>query len=769
MSNTAGNSPPLSTSSPAKRIFIVGTLKYSVFGLFMLFIWLLWGDFIWTLLDGQLPNILPLKLKDLGASDTVMVFLNKTLAYAVTFIFAPIISFRSDRYRSRWGRRIPFLFWSTPFVGLFLILIGYYDSVTNWFLGTREIITFLGWPLDRAFITLLIFAALLIGFDIANIFVNTVYWYLFNDFVPEQNLSRFMSFFRMKGILSKMIYSKYIFPVSLEYFREVFVIGGIAYVTGFILMCIFIREGKYPPPPENTDKKVGLFSDIKTFCKECFTHRFYWYFFLTSTFSFLASQALVFSVLRNRDSLHLNLQDIGNIVFYTAPISFLLQYPSGWLADKYHPLRIYLAASLLVICSNMAECVFIFKDFGPADNLTLLYAISFISVPFFAIQDAAGIPMFMRLLPRERYGQFSSANAMIRSFAMIFGSILAALFMEHAGTFSAKDYFTGTGGITISACEKPDSLWKEEPVGPFTVNSNDRHKNGWIMVPGATAVKIFFGKISTETGWGHLKTGAHDDWSGTFNAVYSGVSKDSCITLDLYNHPLVRGNFTITKIAYRGEKNGSVSYSGNLWNSDTSAYMLSGRIVDENKKAGIPGVSVRFISVNGERTQTPAEVTTDANGNWAQSGFCAKAGFRLIMYKEQIDGKWHINVPDRIFSANTNEINVTATWASASGMVWTEEEVYDNKKRNAIEAWFMKWGGLFSEDGMDGPSERVPWTVHFGNDWDRTGSITVPGALAVKVFFSEIKTESGWDHLITDASHSDDWSGSFENIYSDVK
>jgi len=92
MSNTAGNSPPLSTSSPAKRIFIVGTLKYSVFGLFMLFIWLLWGDFIWTLLDGQLPNILPLKLKDLGASDTVMVFLNKTLAYAVTFIFAPIIS-----------------------------------------------------------------------------------------------------------------------------------------------------------------------------------------------------------------------------------------------------------------------------------------------------------------------------------------------------------------------------------------------------------------------------------------------------------------------------------------------------------------------------------------------------------------------------------------------------------------------------------------------------------------------------------------------------
>ena len=38
--------------------------------------------------------------------------------------------------------------------------------------------------------------------------------------------------------------------------------------------------------------------------------------------------------------------------------------------------------------------------------------------------------MYMRLLPKEKYGQLCSANAMMRSLAMVFGSVLAGQFMD---------------------------------------------------------------------------------------------------------------------------------------------------------------------------------------------------------------------------------------------------------------------------------------------------------------------------------------------------
>ena len=413
-----------------KKFFTVGTLRYSAFGLGMLFFWLLWGDFIFTLLNNCLPTILPLKLKDLGADDMTMVLLNKTLAYGITFAFAPMISFNSDRHRGRWGRRIPYLAWSTPFVGLFMILIGCYGDLVHLFMGDAQQTMILGFTLSRRALTLIIFGALIVGFDFANTFVGTVYYYLFNDVVPERFLSRFLSLFRMVGILAGMIYSKWIFPQSLDHFRLIFVAGGIAYVIGFLLMCLFVKEGEYPPPPGIVGHQTGLWAKMKTYGRECFTHRFYWYFFLTSTCMFLAGQAGIFQVIRNRDSLGITMQQLGNLGFCIGPLAFAIQYPAGWLADRYNPIRVYFAAALVCAFSNVSQCIYLFHDFTPATNLAILYCIYFLFMPFIAVLEAAELPMYMRLLPRERYGQFCSANAMLRSFAMIFGGLGAACFMN---------------------------------------------------------------------------------------------------------------------------------------------------------------------------------------------------------------------------------------------------------------------------------------------------------------------------------------------------
>ncbi len=433
----AGAGGSLGAGAPAPaghRIFTVGTLRYTTFGLVTLFFWLLWGDFFNSLLDTNVPSILPLKLNDLGADDATVVILNKTLAYAIIFVFAPIVSFHSDRHRGRWGRRIPYLAWATPFVGLFMVLIGCYGDVVNLLIGNAAHATLLGFEISRKTLTLLVFGALFVGFDFANIFVGTVYWYLFNDVVPQQFLSRFLALFRMVGIAAGMFYNKLIFPHALDHFRMIFVVGGIAYVVCFLLMCCFVREGQYPPPPPNLDCRKGFFSSARTFATECFTHRFYWFFFLTSTCFAMSSQSTVFQLLRNRNALGLTLEQLGDVAFYSAPLNFLLQYPIAWLADRHNPIRVFFVAVAVCAAINVLQCIYIFRDFGPSGNLVLLYGLTFLYVPFYTMMWAAEIPMFMRLLPKERYGQFSSANAMLRSFAMIFGSLLVGFFMNYLQT-----------------------------------------------------------------------------------------------------------------------------------------------------------------------------------------------------------------------------------------------------------------------------------------------------------------------------------------------
>src|SRR5690348_15358144 len=109
---TATTDPTSDVSSPtlhcglniAAPIYAVGTLRYTKAGLFALFVWLLWGDFCFTVMETVIPSILPLKLQSLQAPNTLIAILMTTMPSALTLLITPAVSFRSDRFRSRWGR-----------------------------------------------------------------------------------------------------------------------------------------------------------------------------------------------------------------------------------------------------------------------------------------------------------------------------------------------------------------------------------------------------------------------------------------------------------------------------------------------------------------------------------------------------------------------------------------------------------------------------------------------------------------------------------------
>ena len=78
---------------------------------------------------------------------------------------------KSDRYRSQWGRRIPFILFTIPFLTLSLILIGLRDDCGAWV----HQVFFAGSKITKAAFIITLLAIFTACFDLFNMFVNSVF------------------------------------------------------------------------------------------------------------------------------------------------------------------------------------------------------------------------------------------------------------------------------------------------------------------------------------------------------------------------------------------------------------------------------------------------------------------------------------------------------------------------------------------------------------------------------------------------------------------
>lgn len=401
----------------------VGTLSYTRRGLVVLFAWMLWGDFCFTLMETIVPNIMPIKLKALGASNSTMALILSTLPGVLNTTICPWVSFWSDRYRSRWGRRIPFIVTTLPFLTMFLILMGYSDQIGNvihrWAFAANGLFSV-------TTVSVVLIGIFMVGFQFFNMFVGSVYYYLFNDVVPKEFIGQFLGLFRAVGGLAGVFFNYFIFKYAESHMSEIFLGVSLLYAVGFGLMCLFVREGEYPPPPENVGQSKGLLAGVKTFFVECFSLRFYWYIFGMTTFWTMTGSASIFSIFRLRD-VGLTLEQIGTLTAIGGTIGLLLTYPAGFVADKYHPLRVQLAMKAIILLFTPMGLIFLFVEMSPRAAYYYLLLTSLAAMPAAILYGAAEFPTLMRLLPQERFGQFCSANAMVRSVGTIIGGIIAGL------------------------------------------------------------------------------------------------------------------------------------------------------------------------------------------------------------------------------------------------------------------------------------------------------------------------------------------------------
>ena len=417
-------------------VYHKGTLTYTTLGLIVLFFFLLWGDFCFTLMEQITPSIVPLQLKGMGASNLTIGLLLSTLPQCFGLVTSPVVAFRSDRLRTRFGRRRPILFVVTPLVTLFLVLIAYAPELGRW---AVQHVLFQRFGFSPASASILVLAIFLVLFQLFNTCMSPIYYYLFVDVVPDRVLGRFMACFRIIGMLAGYLFNAHIYGHAMTHTRQIYIGAAVFYFIGFMSMCLMVREGEYPPP--QNQHRMGLIEAIRLYFRECFSNRHYLLYYARNASSVIAGLCSIYTIFLLRDSLGISLDFIGKVAAWAHLVAAGLLIPMGFVTDWLNPFRATLIATLLFLPFNGLNFLFLYDESSYV-RLTLLHLV------ITSLLNASDLPLAAMVPPRERYGQFSSAGGMITAFVVIGLSPVAAWY---------TDWMTAKG--TIVANYRYGYLW----------------------------------------------------------------------------------------------------------------------------------------------------------------------------------------------------------------------------------------------------------------------------------------------------------------------
>lgn len=396
---------PRAESASGVKTWSVGTLTYTTGGLVVLFCWMLWGDFAWMMKERSVSPVVMLLFSKFHASDWLTGLLVGSLPQAMGLLMGPVIAYKSDRHRGRWGRRIPYLLVSTPIVALGIIGLAFspaFGGHLHGMLGPHS-------PgLD--FIVLLCLGFFWTLFEFATIIANSVFGGLINDVVPHQVIGRFFGMFRALSLLAGIGFNYWLLGKAEEYYVWIFIGVAVLYSVGFLMVGLKVREGDYAPPPApGPDRGVrGAVQAAQGYFKECFGIPYYWWYYAYIPLSWTAfSPVNLFSLFFAR-SIQMDMGAYGKCIALTYGISLALAYPLGALADRVHPLKLGLIMQAVYALVTLLGGLY---SLDVSSFAIALVAQGVISGAWMTATASIG----QRLLPRAQFAQFSSAGGIIGS------------------------------------------------------------------------------------------------------------------------------------------------------------------------------------------------------------------------------------------------------------------------------------------------------------------------------------------------------------------
>jgi Na+/melibiose symporter-like transporter len=450
--NEAARVATLEFVPPGRHLFTVGTLVYTMSGLAVLFGWLLWGDFALSMRERSVFPLIEKFLLKHGASNTIKQLLTATLPTIIALIVSPIVSYRSDRLRSKWGRRIPFLLIPTPIAGLAMVGIAFCPQMGEALFRMAGNTVPAGLDIHQAAsnYTLSVFTLFWTIFEVAVIISGSVFFGLINDVVPRPVLGRFHGLFRAVSLYDGIFFNAILLQYAENHFTLMFAMIGLLFGGGFTLMCLKVKEGQYPPVPADpaitprgfamgdslhgnselisTYRPGGLLGPFIrfyhaaiTYLRECFTHPYY-----LAMFGMFVLAGLTFNPINSfsyRYAMQLKMSDgdYGFLIAISYLVSLTIAFPLGMIVDKVHAFRASVFTMSLYALTMLLGSLFV-KDatsFGWA-----FIGHTILSGTYFTCAASLG----QQLYPRSKFSQYASAGGLLGSITgLIFAPALGAI------------------------------------------------------------------------------------------------------------------------------------------------------------------------------------------------------------------------------------------------------------------------------------------------------------------------------------------------------
>jgi MFS family permease len=275
-------------------------------------------------------------------------------------------------------------------------------------------------------------------FDVAVIVTNAVHGALVNDVVPREVIGTFFGWFRFVSLGAGMLFTYFLFGQMKQHYVAIFCSIGALYFVCFTVMCFMVKEGEYPPPPPPVQGGgfARFFGAVATYFRECLTHPYYLWFFLSFLLAHMAFQPInLFSYYFSQS---VGMSDATYGKFSTLQFACsLVQAPIvGWLADKFHPLRMTIVALFLYSVSTCLAFLFV-RD---ATTFAAAHVICGTCSGFWITATAALGPA---LLPKLKFATFASALIVAGSVAQLITSPIIGAIVEHLNQgkpAAARDY-----------------------------------------------------------------------------------------------------------------------------------------------------------------------------------------------------------------------------------------------------------------------------------------------------------------------------------------
>jgi len=451
--------------------FTVGTLAYDRRGLWLVFFWLMWNDFSIMLLE-QVTNLTNILMRDRGASYTMLAVFS-TICSLLGMWINPFFSTWSDRLRTRFGRRRPFLLCATPFFAVSLCVIPFMPDCYHYLMRIEWTAAILNRLPINGELLLLGIASIISG--LFNAVVLAIFCYYYWDVVPESVLGRFNSISRIVTVSAGLVWSFFIVGYAEHHTKTVFIGVSVFCLAIYLLSVWRVKEGDYPPPePRKNDRVLEPFFD---YFKDCFSKPYYLWIFVGTLCFQLGNQGNNFQFFYLRYDLGLDLAATGWItgvgLTSTTVFGVLLGYWAGSTIDRFKPIRVIPFTFFLWSMLSLISYFYIYDK----NSAALMGCL--IQINLFIFQVALGA-VTVELFPREKLGQFCSAQAFFyQTIIMVLNPCVISPFFDwlkfnRAGYLWSAFFYCLAGFVTVKVYYNWKYRHREAEVEDIGVESVGR-------------------------------------------------------------------------------------------------------------------------------------------------------------------------------------------------------------------------------------------------------------------------------------------------------